>query len=165
MTGHAYLGVHAPAYYRSSLRTLHRYRHRILHCSEDYGRKIIKAGLNQTFHRLLWFIYFTNGLGQNGILMHTHKNIAVSVSEKIWIKCFVNSCCSNTWNVEAYSLTNPRLPRIVTCSSSVGQPRPTASRTGVPVRPRTPTPGPDHRGGLTSFSKCNALLVETDLSK
>lgn len=97
--------------------------------------------------------------------MHTHKNIAVSVSEKIWIKCFVNSCCSNTWNVVAYSLTNPWLPRIVTRSSSVGQPRPTASRTGVPVRPRTPTPRPDHSGGLTSFSKCNALLVETDLPK
>lgn len=57
------------------------------------------------------------------------------------------------------------LPRIVTRSSSVCQPRPTASRTGVPARPRTPTPGPDHPGGLTSFSKSDALLVETDLSK
>lgn len=60
---------------------------------------------------------------------------------------------------------NPMLPRIVTRSSSVCQPRPTASRTGVPARPRTPTPGPDHPGGLTSFSKSDALLVETDLSK
>lgn len=38
--------------------------------------------------------------------MYIYKNIVVFVSEKIWIKCFVNFCCSNIWNVEVYLLIN-----------------------------------------------------------